>query len=343
MSRSMNKTERLRAMELLYTQHPYSDIEMAERLGVTRTTVFRDRVELEREVVFIKDEEGRWMIDPARYLSNIRVDLAEALSLYLAARRASQQTRVAHVPVAGALEKLAAALRRPMTERLVQAAAKVLEQKADPQRTTVFETVARAWSEGLELRLRYRALHGDKVRMHRFAPYLLEPSPWTDGVYLIGQSDLAQRVITLKLDRIETAQLLGPFDPPGDFDEGALLRHAWGIWGGEGEPERVRLKFAPGLATRRLRESIWHPSEDMEETSDGGCIWSASIFDWQEMLPWIRGWGPQVKVLEPKALRETLMGEARALAISYGWSVNRSGERAAPSVADTFAALFDTE
>src|SRR5690606_12640585 len=142
-----------------------------------RSTAFRDRQELELAIPFIQDEEGRWQIDRRRYLSNIRVNLPEALSLYLAARRTSQQTRFAQTHVASALEKLALALRQPMTARLVQAADRILAQQQEPQRTAIFETVATAWSESRRVRLVYRALRDEAERVHRFAPYLLEPSP----------------------------------------------------------------------------------------------------------------------------------------------------------------------
>jgi hypothetical protein len=41
------------------------------------------------------------------------------------------------------------------------------------------------------------------------------------------------------------------------------------------------------------------------------------------MLPWIRGWGGDVEVLAPPALRDRLRGEARRLARTYGWDVYR--------------------
>lgn len=317
MQRSMTKAERLRELERLYFQRAYSDIELGERLGVDRTTVFRDRKELETELPFVQDEEGRWSIDRARYLSSIRVNLPEALSLYLAARRTSQQTRFAQTHVASALEKLALALRQPMTERLVRAADHILVQRQDPMRAEVFETVAAGWIEGRQLRLVYRALGSEHERVHRFAPYLLEPSPWNDGVYLIGRSDLVPQVITLKLERIMEAKLLGPFVPPVEFDEEAMLRHAWGIWGSEQTPQRVKLRFAPGVATRRLRESIWHPLEEVTDLGNGGCEWQAPIAEPQEMLPWIRGWGAQVEVLEPAWLRETLARETKQMTDIY--------------------------
>jgi CRISPR-associated endonuclease/helicase Cas3 len=54
----------------------------------------------------------------------------------------------------------------------------------------------------------------------------------------------------------------------------------------------------------------------------------------QEMLPWIRGWGADVEVLEPEELRETLMGEAKVMAELYGWRVGR--DVASHSVLDDF-------
>lgn len=319
MSIGMARAERLQEMERLYMTRAYSDIEMAARLGVDRSTVFRDRIELEGRIPFSQDE-GRYRIDRGAYISNVRLNLAEALSLYLAARRASQQTRIAHQHVASAIEKLSVTLRQPMTERLVAAAEAILAQRRDDTRTAVFTTVATAWAESRRLRLEYAPISGSGARSHRFEPYLLEPSPWSDGVYLIGRSEQARQVLTLKVDRIVKADLLGPFELPADFDEDALLRHAWGIWGG-GEPHRVVLRFAPGQATRRLKESVWHPLETVIDLEDGGCRWEAPIADWHEMLPWIRGWGAEVEVLAPLRLREEVMGQARQVALLYGWSV----------------------
>ena len=55
----------------------------------------------------------------------------------------------------------------------------------------------------------------------------------------------------------------------------------------------------------------------MEDTEDGDCIWSADVAEWREMLPWVRGWGADVEVLEPKELRDSLTREAQELAELY--------------------------
>ena len=338
MSRGMNRADRLREMERLYVLKAFTDIEMGARLGVDRTTVYKDRVELERECPFIEVEPGRWKIDRTKYLSGIRVDLHEALALYLAARRASRQTRIAQPHVASALEKLAAALRQPMTERLVKAAGAMLLQSTQPERVEVLEVIARAWVEQRKVRIVHRALRSRRPFTYTVSPYLIEPSLWSDGVYVIGDSDVHGGLATFKIERIEQAEaLLETFAIPETFDDAELLKHAWGIWYGNEEPVMVRLRFVQGEATRRLKESIWHPTQQIEDAEDGGCIWTAQVAEWQEMLPWIRGWGADVEVLEPKELRETLMGEAKAMAERYGWFVS-SQLRGQPS--STLADFF---
>jgi len=296
-------------MERLYLTRGFSDSEMAEHLGVNRSTTFRDRAEIERRIPIHQDEDGRYRILRASYISELRLNLAEALGLYLAARRASQQTRHAHEHVANAIQKLSTALRQPMTERLVRAADTILRQHQVPDREPIFATIAQAWADSRRIKLEYRALRDGQLRTHRFEPYLLEPSPWSDGVYLIGRSDIMHGIATLKLDRIVKANLLGPFDLPTDFDEDALLRHAWGIWGSHDDPHTVILHFAPGQAARRVQETVWHPLQQTDPLPDGGLRWQAPIAEWQEMLPWIRGWGADIEVIAPPELREVAARE----------------------------------
>lgn len=322
MSRGLNRADRILEMKRLYVLRAFSDIEMSERLGVDRTTVYRDRVDLEREYPFIQDGDGRWKIDRTRYLSEIHLNLHEALALYLSARRSSRQTRLAQQHMANALEKLAAALKQPMTERLVQAAGAILAQSAQAERVQVVETIAQAWVEQRKLRIVHRALHSQRAMHYTICPYLIEPSLWSDGAYLIGHSDVHGGLATFKIERIESAEItLSNFTIPETFDDQELLKHAWGIWYGDRDPVTVRLRFTPGEAARRLQESIWHPTQEVTLTENGGCIWTARVIEPQEMLPWIRGWGADCEVLEPLELRETLMGEVKAMAERYGWKV----------------------
>lgn len=162
----LSRAERLREMERLFVDRAYTDVELAERLGVNRSTVYRDRLELERECPFVEVAPGRWRIDRAGYVSSIRLNLHEALALYLAARRTSRQSRYADRHLVAGLEKLASALQQPMTERLVAAAGAVLAQTADPDGMAVREAIARGWAERRKVRVLYRSLQRRQARWY---------------------------------------------------------------------------------------------------------------------------------------------------------------------------------
>ena len=77
------------------------------------------------------------------------------------------------------------------------------------------------------------------------------------------------------------------------------------------------MRFSPKVA-RRVSETRWHTSERIEELEDGGLLWTATVAEPREMLPWIRGWGAEVEVLSPPELREMLLDELRRLNQLYG-------------------------
>lgn len=311
------KAERLEELKRLYIQRAYTDIQLAGKLDVSRETIFRDRKDLMLDYPVEQDDEGRWYIPRSKLISEIKVNLHEALTLYLAARKTSRQTRFHQPHSANALEKLAATLRQPMTEKLLKAADVVLKQEKDPERIKIIETLAQAWVEQRKVRIEYQPLGMDGLTRHTISIYLIEPSIWSDSVYAVSLSDFNDKIVPFKIERIKTASLSGEtFEIPANFDEQLLLKHAWGIWYGDKEPVTVKLRFNKDAA-QRVKESKWHPLEDVQPTEDGGCIWSTDIAEWREMLPWVRGWGADCEVLEPKPLREALIREAQELAKLY--------------------------
>jgi hypothetical protein len=118
-----------------------------------------------------------------------------------------------------------------------------------------------------------------------------------------------------RLEAIYQAVADNPGECPGFI--ACLLRLAWGIWWGEGEPVDVRLHFFPGATARRVRESIWHPSQQIDDLPDGGCEWSARVGEWREMFSWVRGRGADVEVLAPDERRRAMLDEVSRLQARY--------------------------
>ncbi|RJQ41515.1 MAG: WYL domain-containing protein, partial [Anaerolineaceae bacterium] len=135
--------------------------------------------------------------------------------------------------------------------------------------------------------------------------------------YAIGRIEPEKEMRTFKIERVERIELLkDTYSIPCDFDPDQLLNQAWGIWFTEQEPLEIRLRFSQRVA-QRVRETRWHPTEQVTEQPNGSLLWCASIAEPREMLPWIRGWGADVEVLEPVGLRNILQDEVKKLMTIY--------------------------
>lgn len=100
------------------------------------------------------------------------------------------------------------------------------------------------------------------------------------------------------------------FDVPPDFDPRAHLERAFGITGGP-EPMRVRLLFAPNIATY-IEERIWHSSQIMKRRKNGSLELRMETAGWKELVRWVLSWQPDVRVLAPKKLRDRVEEKMQA-------------------------------
>jgi predicted DNA-binding transcriptional regulator YafY len=268
----------------------------------------------------IQEPGGRYRLDPATYLSNVRLTRAEALSIYLAMRRFIRHTSKAPDFFVSAIRKVALALRHPLLTAQLAESSLVLEHEraAISEHGEVWQTLLRAWQENILVRLWYQRGRSDEITEHEFEPFLFEPAVLSHGVYVIGWSRTRNDLRTFKLDRIHRASLTtGRFEKPDKLKPDDLLRNAWGVWYGQ-NLTRVVLQFAPDVASR-VQETVWHPSQKMTPLDDGGLLWEVEIAGTTELLSWIRGWAHEVKVLEPEDLRNDVIRDFQtALALYEG-------------------------
>jgi CRISPR-associated endonuclease/helicase Cas3 len=332
MERSDSKAERLLQLEQLLLAFPEGlrKAEIARRLGVHRATVGRYIEELSRRIPIWQDD-NLFGINRDDYLTHVRLTIHESMALHLAARLMATRTDKHNPHAASALRKLGSALDKfaPQISHHLLISAEVMDgqaQRHDPVYLEVLETLTRAWSDGRMAHLWHRHPSG-RVYEYDFAPYFIEPYAVGQTAHVIGWREPPGKVRTLKIERIQRIELIRPSRPytvPEDFDPREKLADAWGIWYTEADPVEVVLKFHPRVAGR-VRETQWHRSENLDEQPDGSLVWRAKIAEPQEMLPWMRGWGADVEVLEPRELRDQLTGEVRRLARVYGWEVHRAG------------------
>lgn len=318
------KADRLYQIQKLFEQpgQRLGTSELAEKLGVDDETIRRDIKELSRTGRLPLDKKGqKWVLMEDGRIPQLKVhlNLSEATALYIAGRLLTQIHDERNRFVITGLIKLIEALPEslhPHQHILIEMAEQ--RQHNQPDRSNVFEALTMGWATHHWVRLRYAPAHKKKFDCH-FSPYLLEPSGIGRTVYAIGMSDLATELRTFKLERIEWAELTDqPFTIDDSFDGPNLLKRAWGVMYGASDEDlvTVRLRFSQ-YVTPRVKETLWHPSQQLKMTRDG-CELTMQIADTLEAENWIRGWGADCEVLEPADLRESMISHIRRLTKSYG-------------------------
>ncbi len=302
-----------------------TEAELAEELHFERRTLNNYLRELELEGKVYKDGKY-WYAFPYERAELRRFDLSpeEGMTLYLATRLFVKQHDKRNEPAETALLKLAEALttQAGVRQEIYQAAKELSERPDDGRYNRIFRTIMQSYIYRRVVHLVYEPAKGKPFETD-FAPYLLEPSAIGFTTYAIGYSKVVNALRTYKLERIREVRLTQEeYEIPSDFPGLEVLHNAWSIFYGEALTT-VTLRFSPAVR-KRVEETRWHPSEKKCEDPElpGHLRWTAKVADTTDMLPWIRGWGADVEVIEPQALREVLMGEAKAMAEKYGWFVS---------------------
>ena len=289
--------------------------DLSRLCDTTVRTIQRDLLilQVDLQVPITNKGHDRYGILKDYILPPVAYTLYETLVLFLAARLITRQTDEANPHTQSAINKLLSMMPKPLAEQLRQSVAFISKKPVNPSELNVFEKVSLAWVAQKRLRIIYQSLHSQQAREWFVNVYFVEMTGIGYSIYLIGYAESGERmgIYTFKLNRIQEIELLDEdFEIPHEIKMDELLSSAWGVMYGEEIP--IKLKFSPAV-TRRVKESIWHPSQTLEDLPDGACILTMHVGSTLEMTPWIRGWGPDVEVLEPEELREQMKVFAKEL------------------------------
>ena len=142
---------------------------------------------------------------------------------------------------------------------------------------------------------------GGPTRRYTLEPYTL--ATFRHGLYVFAKDVDEGRLKTFAVDRFRHFQRIRGehFEIPEDYHPSQMVSDAFGIIGGP--LHTVTLCFNR-RASPYIGERIWHHSQKLTFTDDGGVRLTMKVGIAHELVSWILGFGPDVVVEGPESLAE---------------------------------------
>lgn len=307
----MNRAERIyRLHQLLQGRQPAPLARIMEELGVSRATANRDirylRDFFQAPLVYDRERNGYhydpgslafelpglWFNESELYALLAAEELLEAVQPGLLRRHLGPlKTRIRRL--------LAHSGHRPET---VSRRIRVRQATTRRAPSEVFTRVAEAVLDGRVLAFRYHGRARDEASDRRVHPARLVH--YRDSWYLFAWCERAGDLRLFALERIREPALPGP--RARRLDQRAVdrqLNASFGIFTGVAKEWAV-LRFTPEMA-RWVADERWHPDQ-IGQWRDGAYELQVPYSDPRELLMEILKYGPEVEVVAPEGLRESV-------------------------------------
>ncbi|WP_121352034.1 helix-turn-helix transcriptional regulator [Flavisolibacter nicotianae] len=163
-----------------------------------------------------------------------------------------------------------------------------------------------AIKEKTVLRITYQSFKATEPTEGLFHPYLLRE--YRNRWFLIGSHDGSEKVTNLALDRIKAIKpSLHPFVANPFFDPETYFNNLVGVSLPEGEPvQAVEIKIAPSQAPYIRTKPIHHTQEILKVYANGALLIRLQLVVNYELRSVLLGYGCDVEVLKPIALRNSM-------------------------------------
>lgn len=302
---------------------------LAQGLQVSSKTIQRDldylRDELEAPIEFEREENGYFYSRSDYVLPFLPVDGKDLFSIGVAAQVLSL---FGGTPLARDLKACYERLAELMPPAVRLRPEIVMEKLAlrapfRPVREEIWQAVSEAMQRGVSLSIRYHRpgvpVEDPRV-VHPYA-FVLSGRDWM----MLAEDQAADRVKIFYLARIESATLTGNrYSIPKDFDANDFFRNTFGLFVGEGQSFRLRIRLSREISDE-VRELMFHPQQKIEMTPSGEATLELPAQSIKEARRFVLAYGKDAEVLEPPELVEDVKKQVEALSRIY--SRAKTGDR----------------
>jgi predicted DNA-binding transcriptional regulator YafY len=295
--------------------------ELAGELQVSRRTVFRDlnMLELAHIPYYFDRERNGYRINRHFFLPPVNLDLTEALSILLMARRQSPAGAMPWPRQAyRAALKLESALPAGVREHIGSVLDRMEVRLPPAARTAGLDDLVERLTDAIGRRrvcqLIYLSFYEGRQLNETIHPLrlLFIQRAW----YLLAWSVREAAVRTYKLARVKRLTVdAATFTPPPAQEVDQHLAGAWSMIP-EGRLYDIHLRFDSKVAGN-VAEVLWHPTQEVNWREDGSIDYSVRVDGLGEITWWILGYGDHVRVQGPPALARRVRDVARRVLSFY--------------------------
>lgn len=322
-------TEVIRQWEILRAidgvRHGIGIAKLASELGVHTRTVRRDLDALARAGFPLFDDKVNgtsiWKLRarPFRGLEDMGLGLMELCALYFSRTLLST---VGGTPFVDETERAFAKIERalpPACRKFLDELPRMLKAKPRGRKKPENDKRLReVLGRALDATLRHRraTMRYASASSQRTSEYLVDPQRivYADGgIYLVAWVPAYAAMRTFAAERIETLGLTDEKFTPRALPVEAFA-DSLGV--NTGVPEKIVLEF-DAAAAPYVREREWHPSQVLEDRADGGAVLTLTVCNDYALRAWVLGFGPEVRVVSPAALAETIYEAADRTRLLY--------------------------
>jgi predicted DNA-binding transcriptional regulator YafY len=315
--------ERIMEIDRRIRQGEYPNAEkLAESLEVSRRVIFNDRsfmiYRLGAPIEFDRERGGWYYTDKTWSLPGIYVTQGELMAFFLSLEIAKRYIGTdLESPLRSAVDKISKAIKGSVSVEI--------NELRSHYTFSEFNTIN--FDTQILIDLHQAILNRQKVWMRYFSanrgvfservvfPYHLHnfQGDW----FLIAFDTFRNDIRLFLVGRIQEKKILKEkFERDENFSAEDWISSGFQLFAGD-EPEEVSIWFSSNKA-QFIRERKWHPSQTIEEKSDGSLVLHLKTGGLVEVRNWVLQFADEAEVLKPDKLREDVAKEIKKLSERYG-------------------------
>lgn len=173
------------------------------------------------------------------------------------------------------------------------------------------EPILKAIKNKQKVQFEYKSFASDVAKIRRVHPYLLKE--YRNRWYLIGYSELKDKVLTFGLDRVNQLEVLSDnYKQNNNFSPDNFFKYSIGITADYGTPQKIVLETTDLLSKYLISQPL-HSSQEHLAEKNGKHLFSYFLLPTYELKMQILGFGKDIRVIESKELKNEIKVIAKSV------------------------------